>query len=66
MGRTFQGTESLTGSVKWNQPIGTKNNSFFQHLLLTGTRLVNRLLLFQVMDIISKYAKNIITKFHQN
>ena len=35
MGRTFKGTESLTGSVKWNQPIGTKNNSFFQHILLT-------------------------------
>ena len=65
MGRTFKGTESPTGSVKWNQPIGTKTNSFFQHFLLAVTHLVNRLLLFQVMDIISKYAKNIITKFHQ-
>ena len=56
MGRTFKGTESLTGSVKCNQPTGTKNNSFFQHVLLKVTHLVNRLLLFQVMDIISKYA----------
>ena len=66
MGRTFKGTESPTGSVKWNQPICTKNDSFFQHFLLTVTHLVNRLLLFQVMDIISKYVKNIITNFDQN
>ena len=63
MGRTYKGTESPTESVKWNQPIGTKNNSFFQHVLLTVTHLVNKLLLFQIMDIISKYAKNITKSF---
>ena len=30
------------------------------------TQLVNRLLFFQVKEIISKNAKNILTKFHQN
>ena len=37
-----------------------------QHFLLKVTQLGNKLLFFQVMEIISKNAKNIITKFHQN
>ena len=37
-----------------------------KHFLLKATQLVNRLLFFEVMEIISKNAKNIITKFHQN
>ena len=37
-----------------------------KHFLLKVTQLVNRLLLLKVIEIISKNAKNIITKFHQN
>ena len=37
-----------------------------KQFLLKVTQLVNRLLFFQVMEIISENAKNIITKFHEN
>ena len=45
--------------IKVRGPCGNK------HFLLKVTQLVNRLLFFQVMEIISKNAENII-KFHQN
>ena len=37
-----------------------------KHFLLKVTQLVNRLLFFQVMETISKNAKNIFKMFHQN
>ena len=46
--------------IKVRGPCGNK------HFLLKVTQLGNRLLFFQVMEIISKNAENIMTKFHQN
>ena len=46
--------------IKVRVPCGDK------HFLLKVTQLVNRLLFFQMMEIISENAKNIITKFDKN